>query len=133
MTAPHPEPPEVFPSPKERLQPVYQVPPGPVKRDQRVIYQLEDTGHPLIRMRVTVRLSGDPQDETVLYRVDAYSRVSGELLGSAETTAPHGSAEAYAALARQFQTVPFRRVLHELRDQLAERYGDAVPEAAIQR
>jgi hypothetical protein len=133
VTEDHPRPPEVFPSPKERIPPVYEVPEEQVKRTQRVVYQLEDTGHPLLRIRVTVRLVGDGDEQSVLYRAEAFSRVTGSALGIAEMTPPHDSTEAYVALARQFQTPPFRRVLQSLWDELAERYRDAVPEEAVQR
>ena len=129
----NPESTGVFPSPKERIRPVYLVPEGPVARTQNVVYQLEDTGHPLLRLRVSVRLVESPTGPpSVLYRVDAHSRVTGAWLGSAETIAESGSAAEYAAIARQFQSDPFRTVVQALRDDVAERFRDSVPQEAVQ-
>jgi hypothetical protein len=89
-----------------------------------VTYQLEDTGQPVLRLRPTLRLVEDDGQTRHLYRVDAFSRITGVKLGTAELVAPLGSAEAFAAESRQFQSAPFRAVLEALSGQLIERYEE---------
>ena len=120
------------PSRKSRLRPVYTVQDDAPARGERVIYQLEDDGQPLLRLRPTVRLVQEDREERYLYRVTAFSRVTGELLGAADHEAPPGSREEYAAKSRQFQTLPFREVMLALRAELLDRYRDAVPEVPVQ-
>jgi hypothetical protein len=127
---------EPLPSPKRRLRAVYSVPDGAPRRSERVIYQLEDTGHPVLRLRPTVRLVEENGADRVLYRVDAFSRLSGAHLGQAEVIADQDSPADFAARAREFQSEPFREVMTELSEALVERFGDrelAASQAAVTR
>lgn len=116
---------EPLPSPKSRLGAVYGVPQDQPRRTERVTYQLEDMGHPVLRLRPTVRMVEEDGETRHLYRVDAFSRMTGVKLGSAESVAPLGSPEEFAAESRQFQSAPFRMVVEELSRQLVERYAGA--------
>jgi hypothetical protein len=113
------------PSPKSRLRAVYSVPAEPAKTTERVIYQLEDTGHAAIRLRPTVRIVDDDGVRGYLYRVDAFSRLTGEKLGSAEEVAEPDSPAEFAAGALEFQSAPFREVIDRLSRQLAEVHGQS--------
>lgn len=112
-------------SPKSRLRAVYSVPEEEPRRTERVIYQLEDSGHPVLRLRPTVRMEDHDGEVRHLYRVDAFSRISGIKLGHAQVLAALGSPEAFAAGARHFQSAPFQAVLQGLGDELIERYAEA--------
>ena len=112
-------------SPKSRLRAVYAVPEEEPRRTERVIYQLEDAGHPVLRLRPTVRMQDQDGEVRHLYRVDAFSRITGVKLGHAEVVAALGSPEEFAAQSRQFQSAPFRAVLQDLGGQLVERYAEA--------
>jgi hypothetical protein len=114
-----------LPSPKRRLRAVYSVPEQASQRSQRVIYQLEDTGHPALRLRPTVRTVEDDGVVRYLYRVDAFSRLSGERLGWDEVVAAPGSTAEFAAAAREFQSEPFRDTIDVLSGTLAERFAEA--------
>jgi hypothetical protein len=116
---------EPLPSPKSRLRAVYQVPGEQRDRGQGVIYQLEDMGDPVLRLRATVRALSEEGGTRYVYRLGAFSRLSGALLGTAELVAPMGSDEEFSAAAREFQTAPFRRVLARLSEELRERYSSA--------
>ena len=116
---------EPLPSPKSRLRAVYAVPAEPPRRTERVIYQLEDMGHPVLRLRPTVRLVDDDGEERFEYAVTAFSRITGQRLGVADLVAPLGSQEAFAAQSRQFQSAPFRMVLKELSSGLVEQFAAA--------
>ncbi|MEA2683191.1 MAG: hypothetical protein QOK05_1519 [Chloroflexota bacterium] len=111
-------------SPKSRLRAVYSVPEEEPRRTERVIYQLEDAGHPVLRLRPTVRMEDEDGEVRHLYRVDAFSRISGLRLGHAELVAPLGSSEEFAAESRQFQSAPFRAVLADLSGQLVDMYAE---------
>lgn len=113
------------PSPKSRLRAVYGVPEDQPRRTERVTYQLEDMGHPVLRLRPTLRMVGADGETRHLYRVDAFSRMTGVKLGSAESLAPLGSPEEFAAESRQFQSAPFRQVVEDLSRELVERYAEA--------
>ncbi|MFN2463496.1 MAG: hypothetical protein ABR573_06295 [Candidatus Dormibacteria bacterium] len=112
-----------LPSSKSRLRPVYRVPEDTV-RPERVIYQLEDQGDPILRLRASVREVDDDGSLRFLYRVDAYSRMTGGRLGTAERVTAPGTMEEFAARAREFQTAPFQQVLAELSTELRFRYSD---------
>jgi hypothetical protein len=114
-----------MPSPKQRLSAVYTVPDKPLPRSERVIYQLEDTGHPVLRLRPTVRVVEHDGIPRYLYRVDAFSRLTGKRLGSQETEAAPNSPADFAAASHQFQSAPFREVIDELSGRLADRFGEA--------
>jgi len=116
------------PSPKSRLRAVYGVPEDPPRRSEKAIYQLEDAGDPVLRLRQTVRQLDQDGATRYLYRVDAFSRLTGEQLGTAELLAPMGSEEEFAARAREFQTAPFRRIMRALSDELSGRYAKAEAE-----
>jgi hypothetical protein len=103
--------------------------PVEVRRTQRVVYQLEDTGHPLLRLRVSLRAV----DEGWLYRVEAFSRLTGVRFGEAEELAAPGSPEEFAAAARHFQSPPFRAVVERLRADLSARFAANVAQAPVQR
>lgn len=124
MTAP--------PSPKGRLRAVYSEPETPTRRTERVIYQLEDSGHPRLRLRPSLRVSVVDGDARFIYRVDAYSRLTGAHLGHAEVVAPPGTPAEHAARTRQFQSAPFREAVEQLRARLAERFQDLEPTGAVQ-
>ena len=112
------------PSPKSRLRPVYHVledAPAPV---DSVIYQLEDAGDPVLRLRQTVRQVAEDGATRFLYRVEAFSRLTGQRLGTAERLTTLGSEEEFAARAREFQTAPFREVVRGLSEELRTRYSD---------
>ena len=113
------------PSPQSRLRPVYTVPEEAPRRTERVIYQLEDMGHPVLRLRPSVRIIDDDGESRYLYRVAAFSRLTGVKLGVADRVAPLGSQEAFAADAREFQTAPFRMVLDELSAELIDQFAEA--------
>jgi hypothetical protein len=121
------------PSPKSRIRPVYSVPADRPRRTETVIYQLEDTGHAELRLRPTVRIVDEDVRQGYLYRVDAYSRLTGERLGQAEELAPPGSEAEFAAAAREFQSLPFRQVIDWLSAQLSERFKDSEPTGSVQR
>ena len=112
-----------LPSPKRRLRAVYSVPVDAPATSERVIYQLEDTGHPAIRLRPTVRIVESDAVRGYLYRVDAFSRLTGEKLGSAEELVDPASSAEFAVAAREFQSGPFREVIDRLSQQLVERHG----------
>ena len=114
-----------IPSPKSRLRAVYTVPEDAPRRTEKVIYQLEDMGHPALRLRPTLRLIDDDGESRYLYRVTAFSRITGVKLGAADRVAPLGSQEAFAADAREFQSAPFRMVLDELSADLVDQFGEA--------
>jgi hypothetical protein len=116
---------EPLPSPKSRLRAVYSVPEDEPVRTEKVVYQLEDMGQAALRLRATVRQVDDDGGTRYLYRVDAFSRLSGVKLGDEELVAPLGSPEAFAADSRQFQSAPFREVLAELSRRLVESYAAA--------
>lgn len=109
------------------MRAVYEVPDTP-HRSERVIYQLEDTGQPELRLRPTVRIVDDGGTERYLYRVAAFSRLTGTHLGDAEMVAAPDSAAEFAARAKEFQSEPFRQVVDELSRDLVERF--AASEAA---
>ena len=113
------------PSPKSRLRPVYTVPEEEPHRTEQVIYQLEDMGHPVLRLRPTIRLVADDGETRFLYRVTAFSRMTGRKLGAADRVAPLGSQEAFAAEARQFQSGPFRMVIDQLSGELVDRFAES--------
>ena len=126
MTGPHP-------SPKSRLRAVYTQPLDPPVRTEDVIYQLEDIGHPVLRLRPTVREVDDDSLRRYLYRVDAFSRLTGARLGKAEVMAGLDSRAEFAARTRQFQSEAFRDVVTQLSDALVERFRDREATGAIQR
>lgn len=113
-----------LPSPKRRLRAVYSVP-EEARSGQRVIYQLEDTGHPALRLRPSVRVVEDTGVPRYLYRVDAFSRLTGDHLGEADALAPPDSPEEFAAAAREFQSEPFRGTVEALSDTLVQRFAEA--------
>jgi hypothetical protein len=100
------------------------VPEDPPTRIESVIYQLEDAGDPLMRLRQTVRMVDGEGATRYLYRIEAFSRLSGKLLGGADLLAELGSEEEFAASAREFQTAPFRAVMSRLSQELRDRYGE---------
>ncbi|GAC1328319.1 MAG: hypothetical protein NVSMB17_03610 [Candidatus Dormibacteria bacterium] len=111
-------------SPKSRLPPVYRVPDDDAQgRKGAVLYQLEDEGDPVLRLRATVREVHDDGATRFLYRVEAFSRLTGHRLGAAEQVTALGSEEEFAARAREFQTEPFRRVMDQLSAQLRDAYS----------
>lgn len=112
------------PSPKSRLRAVYSVPEDPPRRTESVIYQLEDAGDPLLRLRQTVRMVDEDGATRYLYRVEAFSRLSGKRLGGADLMAQLGSEEEFAVSAREFQTAPFQAVMSRLSDELRDQYGE---------
>ena len=112
-------------SQKSRLRPVYTVPDDAPRRTEQVIYQLEDTGQPALRLRPSVRMIDDDGQTRFLYRVVAFSRITGAKLGVADRVAPLGSQEEFAAVAREFQTAPFRMVLEELSRELVDQFAEA--------
>ena len=113
---------DLLPSPKRRMRAVYSVPEDPPVRSERVMYQLEDTGHPVLRYAAH-RAPCREGDERILLCVDAFSRLSGAHLGQAEVLAePAGPAD-YAARAREYQATPFRDVIEELSLALIERFS----------
>ncbi|MGI8609976.1 MAG: hypothetical protein ACR2MY_12240 [Candidatus Dormibacteria bacterium] len=116
---------EPLPSPKSRLRAVYTVPSDAPRRSEKVVYQLEDTGHPSLRLRPSVRLIDDDGQTRFLYRVLAYSRITGLELGVADRVAPLGSQEEFAADAREFQSEPFLMVIDELSAELVAQFGEA--------
>ncbi|MFY9613845.1 MAG: hypothetical protein WAT58_00455 [Candidatus Dormiibacterota bacterium] len=114
-----------LPSPKRRLRAVYTIPDEPSQRSQRVIYQLEDTGHPALRLRPTVRAIDDDGVRRYLYRVDAFSRLTGKHLGEAEEVAAPDSPEEFAVAAHEFQSEPFRRTVDALSRALVDQHAEA--------
>lgn len=112
------------PSPKSRLRPVYGVLEDAAAPVDSVIYQLEDAGDPILRLRQTVRQVAQDGATRFLYRVEAFSRLSGRRLGAAELLTTLGSEEEFAARAREFQTAPFREVVRGLSEELRGRYSD---------
>jgi hypothetical protein len=122
-----------LPSPKSRLRAVYTRPLDPAARTQDVIYQLEDTGQAVLRLRPTVRQVEDAGEVRYLYRVDAFSRLTGKKLGKAEVLAALDSPAEFAARSRQFQSDPFREVVDQLSEALVERFADQEATGAIQR
>ncbi len=94
-------------------------------RQEKVVYQLEDMGDPVLRLRATLRQVDEQGETRYLYRIDAFSRLRGNKLGAAEALARLGTAEAFAADSRQFQSAPFRQVLEGLSLELVERYSAA--------
>lgn len=119
-------------SPKRRLRAVYEAP-ETEGRTEPVTYQLEDTGHPVLRLRPTLRIVVEEDVERFLYRVDAFSRLTGRHLGLAEVLAGADSAAEFAAKAREFQSVPFREVIDELSEALVERFVDRENAASAAR
>jgi hypothetical protein len=124
---------EPLPSPKSRLRAVYTRPLDPPTRTEAVIYQLEDTGHPVLRLRPTVRQFEDEGLRRYLYRVDAFSRLTGKKLGQAEVLAPLDSPAEFAARSRQFQSEAFSEVIAQLSAVLVDRFQDGEATGAIQR
>jgi len=124
---------EPLPSPKSRLRAVYTRPLEPPTRTEAVIYQLEDTGHPVLRLRPTVRQFEDEGLRRYLYRVDAFSRLTGKRLGRAEVLAALDSPAEFAARSRQFQSESFREVVAELSEALTDRFQAGEATGAIQR
>jgi hypothetical protein len=124
---------EPLPSPKSRLRAVYTRPLDPPVRTETVIYQLEDTGHPVLRLRPTIRQFEDEGLRRYLYRVDAYSRLTGKRLGRAEVLAALDSPAEFAARSRQFQSEAFRDVVAELSAALVDRFQSGEATGAIQR
>jgi hypothetical protein len=124
---------EPLPSPKTRLRAVYTRPLEPPTRTETVIYQLEDTGHPVLRLRPTVRQFEDEGLRRYLYRVDAFSRLTGKRLGRAEVLAALDSAAEFAARSRQFQSEAFKEVVAELSDTIVDRFQAGEATGAIQR
>jgi hypothetical protein len=120
------------PSPKSRVRAVYSVPEERAPRSEKVIYQLEDTGHRTLRLRPTVRMVDAGGEVGYLYRVDAFSRLTGEHLGTAEELAAPGSRAEFAALAREFQSQPFREVVDRLTADLDARLEGSVPQKPVQ-
>ncbi len=121
-----------LPSPKSRLRAVYTRPLDPPTRTEAVIYQLEDTGHPVLRLRPTVRQFED-DGLRYLYRVDAFSRLTGKKLGQAEALAPVDGPAEFAARSRQFQSEAFSKVIAQLSAVLVDRFQDREATGAIQR
>jgi hypothetical protein len=119
-------------SPKSRLRPVYTRPDEPAPRTQAVIYQLEDTGHPVLRLRPSVRQVDDGGLRRYLYRVDAFSRLTGARLGRAEVLAEVDSAAEFAARSRHFQSEPFKKVIDDLSAAMIERFADREATGAVQ-
>ena len=115
---------EPLPSPKSRLRPVYTSPVETPARTEDVIYQLEDTGHPVLRLRPTIRQIEDDGLTRYLYRVDAFSRLTGRKVGKAEVLAALDSPAEFAARSRQFQSEAFRDVIAQLSDALVDRFAD---------
>jgi len=110
---------------------VYRVPEDDSpRRKDAVLYQLEDEGDPVLRLRATVREVEDDGATRVLYRVEAFSRLTGHRLGGAELVAALGSEEEFSARARGFQTAPFRSVMEGLSAELRASYsaGEATTE-----
>ena len=97
-----------------------------------MIYQLEDTGHPRLRLRPTLRVVEAPGETEYIYRVDAFSRLTGAHLGKAEALAAPGSPAEHAARTRQFQSGPFRDAIGQLRERLIDRFQDLEPTGAVQ-
>ena len=124
---------EPLPSPKSRLRAVYTRSLEPPTRTEGVIYQLEDTGHPVLRLRPTVRQFEDEGLRRYLYRVDAFSRLTGKRLGRAEVLAALDSPAEFAARSRQFQSESFREVVAELSEALTDRFQAGEATGAIQR
>jgi hypothetical protein len=124
---------EPLPSPKSRLRAVYTQPAEPPARTEGVIYQLEDTGQPVLRLRPTVREVEDTGERRYLYRVDAFSRLTGKKLGKAEVLAALDSAAEFAARSRQFQSAAFREVVDQLSETIVKRFADREATGAIQR
>ncbi|HXA42702.1 MAG TPA: hypothetical protein VNV65_07300 [Candidatus Solibacter sp.] len=122
-----------LPSPKSRLRAVYSESAEPALRTEGVIYQLEDTGQPVLRLRPTVRMVDDNGSPRYLYRVDAFSRLTGKRLGRAEVLAELDSPSEFAAKSRQFQSDAFRTVVDALSGALVERFADREATGAIQR
>jgi hypothetical protein len=120
------------PSPKSRLRPVYTVPDDPPVRTERVIYQLEDAGHPELRLRPSVYFRDENGAVSHVYRVDAFSRLTGRHLGRAEVVAPPGSPAEFAAEARQFQSPAFQQAVDALRERLVEQFAGAEPTGIVQ-
>jgi hypothetical protein len=124
---------EPLPSPKSRLRAVYTRPVEPAARTEDVIYQLEDTGQPVLRLRPTVRQVEDNGEGRYLYRVDAFSRLTGKKLGKAEVLAALDSPAEFAARSRQFQSAPFREIVEQLSEALVERFAGREATGPIQR
>lgn len=103
-------------------------------RREAVIYQLEDTGHPALRLRPTLRIMEEDGERRFLYRVDAFSRLTGAKLGQADILAAEGSPAEFAAEARQFQSEAFQDVVKQLSQALIARFGgDGEGLGAVQR
>ena len=120
-------------SPKSRLRPVFAVDDAPAASTESVTYQLEDTGHAVLRLRPTVRVVDEDGQRRFLYRVDAFSRLRGTKLGTAEVLAPPGSPAEFTAESRQFQDAAFQETIKQLSDLLIRKYGRAEPPAPVQR
>ena len=120
------------PSPKSRLRPVYTVPLEPPRRTETVIYQLEDTGHPKLRLRPSVRIRQEDVESSFVYRMDAFSRLTGERLGYAESVAPAGSPAEFAAASRQFQSAPFKEAMEVLQGRLVDQFEAEEPTGIVQ-
>jgi hypothetical protein len=124
---------EPLPSPKSRLRAVYTRSPDPPARTEDVIYQLEDTGQPVLRLRPTIREVEDSGECRYLYRVDAFSRLTGKKLGKAEVLAALDSPAEFAARSRQFQSAAFREVVEQLSEALVVRFAHREATGPIQR
>jgi hypothetical protein len=68
-----------------------------------------------------------------LYRVEAFSRLTGRKLGRAEVLAELDSAPEFAARSRQFQSAAFRKVIDDLSAALIERFAHREATGAVQR
>ena len=119
-------------NPKSRIRPVFTEPVVDVRRAETVIYQLEDTGHPVPRLRPTVREVEYQDHQGYLYRVEAFSRLTGEKLGVCEVVADQDSAAEHAARTRDFMSPPFRATVGALEADLVDRFHNVNPEGAIQ-
>ena len=123
------------PSPKSRIQPVYSVPLEPSRRKEASVYQLEDSGggHARLRLRVSVRSIAETEREAFIYRVEAFSRLTGERLGVVEVEAEPGSPEEFAVASRQFQSAPFRAVVDRLSAEAVDRFAGQEQLGPVQR
>ena len=96
------------------------------------MYQLEDTGHPTLRLRPSVRVGSRDGEDRYTYRVDAFSRLTGEHLGHAEVPAAPGSEAEFAARARHYNAGPFRETFERLSARLADQLEGTEPTGPVQ-
>jgi hypothetical protein len=120
-------------NPRSRIRPVHTESTEQPARRESVIYQLEDTGNADIRLRPTVRELTFTDRQGYLYRVEAFSRLTGERLGAAESIVEEGSAADHAARSRDFMSAAFREVVAGLEAGLVDRFHNVNPEGAIQK